>query len=205
MTCSFWSASLFSSAVFLLSTVGAFAAERTSDIKVYGMDCPKCANGVAGSLKSLKGVKSAEVSVEKAQATVVYEDTQVTLAQIKKRIEENGFSITPKKAEHTISAPAAAMAKVSTDSRPVWCPTKSKGQLCGHGTADRLSLTGEKRAQWEAVLKQYNHTVEESQKSLLVQAEQLLAPEQVREVKAWLAPAKSATSTGADKNGACLQ
>ncbi len=49
------------------------------------MDCPKCANGVAGSLKSLKGVKTADVSVEKGQAVVVYEDTEVRPDQLKKR------------------------------------------------------------------------------------------------------------------------
>ncbi len=201
MTCSFLRGSLFSGAVFLLSTVGAFAAERTSDIKVYGMDCQRCATGVAGSLKSLKGVKIAEVSVEKAQAIVVYEDTQVTLEQIKKRVEESGYSTTPKKAENTIAKPAAVLAKVATDSQPVWCPTKSKGQLCGHGTADRLSLTNEKRAKWEAVIQRYNQTVEESQKSLLAEAEHLLAPEQVSEVKVWLAPSKTAVSTGINNNG----
>lgn len=90
---------LLSSAALLLSAAGACAAERTAAIKVYGMDCPSCASGLAGSLKSLKGVKTADVSIEKSQATVVYEDTQVTPEALKKRIEENGYSTTPKKTE----------------------------------------------------------------------------------------------------------
>ena len=69
--------SLLFAAVLAVGSYCAFAVERTATIKVYGMDCPKCANGVAGSLKSLKGVKTADVSVEKGQAVVVYEDTEV--------------------------------------------------------------------------------------------------------------------------------
>jgi copper chaperone len=72
------------------------ATERTATIKVYGMSCPMCAQGVAASLKRLKGVEKAEVSVKKAQAVVVYDDHQVTLAEIKKQIDKSGFSTKPK-------------------------------------------------------------------------------------------------------------
>lgn len=86
-----------SAAILLLPSLAASAAERTATIKVYGMDCPSCAKGVAGSLKSLKGVKAADVSVEKAHAVVTYEDTEVTLEQLRKRIEASGYPTTPKK------------------------------------------------------------------------------------------------------------
>lgn len=72
------------------------AAEKKATIKVYGMTCQMCANGVAGSLKSRKGVKSADVSVKAAQAVVVYNDKDVTLAQLKNQIEKSGFSTRPK-------------------------------------------------------------------------------------------------------------
>ena len=68
------------------------AAEQKATIKVYGMSCQMCANGAAASVKNLKGVKSAEVSVKDAQAVVVYDDQQVTVGQIKKQIEKSGFS-----------------------------------------------------------------------------------------------------------------
>jgi copper chaperone CopZ len=77
-------------------TTPLLASEKKATIKVYGMSCPMCANGVAGSLKQLKGVKSADVSVKKAQAVVVYNDKDVTLAQIKQQIEKSGFSTQPK-------------------------------------------------------------------------------------------------------------
>lgn len=191
MIFSFLHKPVVSSAVLLLLSLGAFAAERTTTIKVYGMDCQKCANGVAGSLKSLKGVKSADVSVEKAQAVVVYEDADVTLDQLKTRIEESGFSTMPKKAEGEQPRQRNVSVQNLSASQPVWCPTKSKGQLCGHGTADRLALSNEARAKWESAIKKYNQTVEDGQTILLAEAEHLLKPEQLAEVKAWLAPPKS--------------
>ena len=72
------------------------AAEKKATVKVYGMTCQACANGVAGSLKSLKGVKSADVSVKDAQAVVTYDDGQVTVDEIKRQIEKSGFSTEPK-------------------------------------------------------------------------------------------------------------
>ncbi len=71
------------------------AAEKKVTVKVYGMSCQICANGVAGSLKQLKGVKSGDVSVKDAQAVVTYDDQQVSIAQIKKQIEKSGFSTKP--------------------------------------------------------------------------------------------------------------
>ena len=72
------------------------AAEQKTTIKVYGMSCQICANGVAASLKNLQGVKGAEVSVRDAQTVVVYDDQQVTVAQIEQQIENSGFSTRPK-------------------------------------------------------------------------------------------------------------
>lgn len=72
------------------------AAEKKATIKVYGMSCPMCAEGVTGSLKQLKGVESAEVSVKKAEAVVVYNDKEVTVVELKKQIKKSGFSTEPK-------------------------------------------------------------------------------------------------------------
>jgi copper chaperone len=83
-------------AVLGLGALPLHAAQKTATIKVYGMSRPMCANGVAASLKRVKGVQSAEVSVKKAQAVVVYDDQQLTLAEIKKQIEKSGFSTKPK-------------------------------------------------------------------------------------------------------------
>jgi copper chaperone CopZ len=83
---------LIGSGLILALSGPLWGAEKKATIRVYGMTCQMCANGVAGSLKELKGVRSAEVSVKDAQAVVVYDDEQVTVAQIKKQIEKSGFS-----------------------------------------------------------------------------------------------------------------
>jgi copper chaperone CopZ len=87
---------LIGSGLILALSGPLWGAEKKATVKVYGMSCQMCANGVAGSLKQLKGVKSAEVSVKGAQAVVVYDDEHVTVAQIKKQIEKSGFSTEPK-------------------------------------------------------------------------------------------------------------
>lgn len=84
-------------AAALLAVTSLTAAERKTVIPVYGLDCQSCANGLAGSLKSLKGVKAAEVSLKPGQATVTYDDRQIDLAGIKQQIEMNGFSTSPRK------------------------------------------------------------------------------------------------------------
>ncbi len=72
------------------------AAEKKATIKVYGMSCQMCANGVAASLRNLKGVKGADVTLKDAQAIVTYDDQQVSVEQIKKQIEKSGFAAEPK-------------------------------------------------------------------------------------------------------------
>lgn len=72
------------------------ATEQKTTIKVYGMSCQMCANGVAASVKNLKGVKSAEVSAKEGEAVVVYDDAQVTVEQIKQQMDKSGFSTKPK-------------------------------------------------------------------------------------------------------------
>ncbi len=83
---------LIGSGLILALSGPLWGAEKKATVKVYGMSCQMCANGVAASLKNLKGVKSADVSVKDAQAMVVYDDQQVNLTQIKKQIEKSGFS-----------------------------------------------------------------------------------------------------------------
>jgi copper chaperone CopZ len=88
---------LVSAAMALLAITSLAGAERKAVIPVYGMDCQSCANGLAGSLKSLKGVKTAEVSLKPGQAAVTFDDSLVGLDEIRKQIEMNGFSTKPKK------------------------------------------------------------------------------------------------------------
>ena len=85
----------------LLLAASAMAKEATAQIKVKGMTCGSCAVSVKKALTGTKGVKSAEVSLEKALATVAYDDAQVNEAQLRAAINRTGFEALPpeKKAE----------------------------------------------------------------------------------------------------------
>ena len=69
----------------------AVAKEATVQMKVPAMDCAACTVVINKALTQTKGVKTVDLNVEKRTATVVYEDTQVTQAEIQKTIEKAGF------------------------------------------------------------------------------------------------------------------
>src|SRR6266481_5778372 len=100
------------------------------------------------------------------------------------------FLLSPALANSQESCPAATQQEVKTQGEisaqgdneakraPVFCPAKSTGQLCGHGTAARLKLDGQNRERWNAVVRRYNEQVENAQKQLIEEARPFLTPEQ---------------------------
>jgi len=72
-------------------------------------------------------------------------------------------------------------------SQAIFCPMKSTGQLCHHGTADLLKLTGAKRQQWTEAANRYNKAVEAATKQLLEEAKTTLSPEELALVEKWFA------------------
>lgn len=80
--------------VLLLSGV-ALARDVTTEIKVKGMTCGSCAVSVKQALTKTKGVKRADVNLDKNLATVVYDEAQVTEAQIREAIDKTGFKAEP--------------------------------------------------------------------------------------------------------------
>jgi copper chaperone CopZ len=72
-----------------------FAKEVTAEIKVQGMTCGSCVVAVKKALTGTKGVKTAEVSLEKSLATVVYEESQVTEKQLIEAVNKSGFKAEP--------------------------------------------------------------------------------------------------------------
>jgi copper chaperone len=69
----------------------AWAKDVTAQIKVNGMTCDACAVSVKAALQHTRGVRSADVSVEKGLATVVYDDSQVSDQQLRDAINKTGF------------------------------------------------------------------------------------------------------------------
>ena len=86
---------LFASLILMAGT--ALGKEATAQIKVSGMTCGACAVSVKASLSRTRGVKTADVSVEKGLATVVYDDSQVNEQQLRDAINKTGFKAEPAK------------------------------------------------------------------------------------------------------------
>ena len=86
---------LFVGGVLVLSlgviTVSAFT--KTVTIRVEGMKCAKCSASVTKALKATEGVESAEVSSDKGEAVIKYDDQKLSEAKLKEVINSTGFKV----------------------------------------------------------------------------------------------------------------
>ena len=64
---------------------------KTLTIGVDGMTCSGCVASVKRVLEEIEGVSKADVSLEKRQATVEYDEQQVEQAQLRSAIEDAGY------------------------------------------------------------------------------------------------------------------
>ncbi len=62
-------------------------------LKVEGMTCSCCVGKVEKSIDQLDGVSSIKIDVDKEEVKVDFNKDKVTLGQIKKKIEEEGYKI----------------------------------------------------------------------------------------------------------------
>lgn len=62
-------------------------------LNITGMTCDHCKRAVEGALSDLSGVEKVVVSLKANTADVTYDDTQVTVAQMKKAVEEEGYKV----------------------------------------------------------------------------------------------------------------
>ena len=81
------------------------------------------------------------------------------------------------------SNPSAARA----DERDIFCPTMKTGQLCSNGTTNVLGVTGENQQKWMALTRKYNKAVDAATLELFKDAEGVLNPAQLAQLKAWFA------------------
>lgn len=79
-------------------TLVSFAGEKKVELKVEGMTCNGCVNKVKTSLEKTDGVKSAQVSLEKNSAVVLYDDSKTDEASLKKAVNSSGFKAVDAKA-----------------------------------------------------------------------------------------------------------
>jgi copper chaperone CopZ len=79
--------------VMALGLTTAFAATKTTTIRVAGLKCNHCSSSVAKALKATAGVQDAEVSFEKGQVTITFDDEKVTEGKLREVINGTGFKV----------------------------------------------------------------------------------------------------------------
>lgn len=80
-----------------LGAISASAATKTITIRVEGMKCNHCSTSVAKALKATDGVEKVEISHEKGEAVIQYDDQKVTEARLREVINSTGFKAVEEK------------------------------------------------------------------------------------------------------------
>ncbi len=65
----------------------------TIDINVHGMTCDHCRKAVEKAVSSLDGVENTQVNLESGKVHITFNETQSTLNDIKRAIEEEGYQV----------------------------------------------------------------------------------------------------------------
>ncbi|MCL6632081.1 MAG: copper ion binding protein [Alicyclobacillus herbarius] len=63
----------------------------TATITVKGMTCSGCVNAVTRALKAIDGVQEANVDLQGQKATVAFDASKVSVANLKEAVEEAGY------------------------------------------------------------------------------------------------------------------
>ena len=77
--------------VLTFGVITAAAFTKTVTIKVEGMKCAKCSASVTKALKATDGVEEAQVSSDKGEAVVTYDDQKLSETKLREVINKTGF------------------------------------------------------------------------------------------------------------------
>lgn len=77
-------------------SVPAWAAPKTVTLSVPGMTCAACPITVRKALSKVPGVEKTEVSFEKKEAVVTFEDTKTNIEALTKATRDAGYPSTVK-------------------------------------------------------------------------------------------------------------
>lgn len=69
----------------------AMAKQQTVKLNVPTMDCATCPITIKASLVKVPGVSRVQVSYEKREAVIVYDDAQASVADLKKATADAGY------------------------------------------------------------------------------------------------------------------
>ncbi|HHU64236.1 MAG TPA: copper-translocating P-type ATPase [Clostridiales bacterium] len=81
---------------------------KSALLKVHGMTCAACAAAVERRVRKLNGIKKAAVNLAAETLTVEYDET-VTIEEIKKAVEDAGYSAHEDKKEREVIIPIGGM------------------------------------------------------------------------------------------------
>jgi len=84
-------------------------AEKKAELKIAGMVCAMCSSAIEKSLESLDGVAQARVNLATETATVEYDPSQVTLADLEKAVKDAGYEVVDEHAVIKIGGMVCAM------------------------------------------------------------------------------------------------
>lgn len=69
------------------------SANKTIHIRVSGMSCGGCTNFVKNTIQNLDGVENTDVSLENAEATVVFNSQKIDAQRIIDALNETHFEV----------------------------------------------------------------------------------------------------------------
>jgi mercuric ion binding protein len=81
----------------VLSVSPALAGTKTVTLSVSGMTCAACPITVKTALSKVKGVEKVEVSFEKKEAVVTYDDAKTNVAALEEATKNAGYPATEKR------------------------------------------------------------------------------------------------------------
>ncbi len=65
---------------------------KETTVAIEGMHCQNCVKRMTKAFEGMKGVKEAKVDLEKKCATVTYDAASVSIEDLKKTVEDTGFT-----------------------------------------------------------------------------------------------------------------
>ncbi|MDO6449406.1 MULTISPECIES: copper chaperone CopZ [Oceanobacillus] len=66
---------------------------QTKSLDVKGMTCGHCKMSVEGALNKLDGVTAAEVDLGSGKVEVTYDETKISLDNMKEAVEDQGYDV----------------------------------------------------------------------------------------------------------------
>jgi len=85
--------------VVTFGVITAAAFTKTVTIKVEGMKCAKCSGAVSKALKATEGVEDAQVSSDKGEAVIKYDDQKLNETKLREVINSTGFKAVDEKGQ----------------------------------------------------------------------------------------------------------